>query len=322
MKSAGIGDMVLATAIVRDLVAARPDARVILFAGSDNADAARLLAPEAEVIEVPMSRPWLAVRRLRAARLDVLLDLGQWTRVEALCSAMSGAGYTVGFATAGQRRAFCYDEVVPHANDVHELENFRRIVARLGVDSHSLPALAQSLVRGSSPAPEPFVVFHLWPGGFRSELKEWPAACWRELAVRLAREGYAIVLTGSSADAARTDAFVRSCRSVQTSMLSLAGRSSLAQVAAAFLHCSCVVSVNTGIMHLAAAAGVPTVALNGPTNDVRWGPIGPRTLSVNSPLEGCGYLNLGFEYEAGRTDCMDAITPERVADAVLRLVGR
>src|SRR4051794_20176353 len=37
MKSAGIGDMALATAIVRDIVDRFPEARVVIFAGADNA---------------------------------------------------------------------------------------------------------------------------------------------------------------------------------------------------------------------------------------------------------------------------------------------
>jgi ADP-heptose:LPS heptosyltransferase len=79
--------------------------------------------------------------------------------------------------------------------------------------------------------------------------------------------------------------------------------------------------VNTGVMHLAAATGATTVALNGPTSEARWGPIGERAVSVNSDLPGCGYLNLGFEYDRGRPDCMRAISVDRVTEAVLALTG-
>ena len=78
-----------------------------------------------------------------------------------------------------------------------------------------------------------------------------------------------------------------------------------------------VVSVNTGVMHLAAAAGAPTIALNGPTSATRWGPVGANVVSVDSELPGCGYLNLGFEYDGQRTDCMLGISVDRVAAAVL-----
>src|SRR5918911_1069323 len=80
-------------------------------------------------------------------------------------------------------------------------------------------------------------------------------------------------------------------------------------------------SSSTGVMHLAAASGAPTVSLNGPTSEARWGPVGERVRSVNADLPGCGYLNLGFEYDRGRTDCMRAISVDRVAEAVLALTG-
>ena len=76
------------------------------------------------------------------------------------------------------------------------------------------------------------------------------------------------------------------------------------------------VSVNTGIMHLAAATGAPTISLNGPTDPARWGPVGERAVSVDSCLEGCGYLYYGWEYKGRRTDCMDGIEFERVLSAL------
>jgi ADP-heptose:LPS heptosyltransferase len=321
MKSAAIGDMVLASAVIKDVVAAFPHADVVVFAGPDNEAFARLLQG-VRVVALPMSAPWAAVQRLRRERLDVLLDLGQWTRLEALCSLVARARFTVGFATNGQRRHLVYDEQVPHSSEVHELENFRRVVAALGVDSRSLPSIPISGVEGDAdlPAPSPYVVFHMWPGGLRSELKEWPAASWHALASRLGAVGLSIVLTGSRADADRTASFVEGFASTKDARLvNCAGRYGIEQLVGALRESSCVVSVNTGVMHLAAAVGAPTVALNGPTSELRWGPVGARAVSVNSELPGCGYLNLGFEYERGPAECMLGISVERVADAVMRI---
>jgi heptosyltransferase III len=317
MKSTGIGDMILLSGVVQDVAAAFPQAQTILFAGRDNRDVARLLGG-VEVVALPMGEPWKAVRRLRSRHLDVLVDFGQWTRVEALCALFSGARYTLGFETPGQRRHCCYDETVLHSDDVHELENYRRLAARLGVESRSLPSLSPNGAAVEVPSGR-FVVFHLWPGGYRSELKEWPLPSWRELARRLAERGYSILLTGSGADAARTEEFARSCDGVAGRIESVAGRYRLSELVDLLHRSSCVVSVNTGVMHLAAAAGAPTVALNGPTSEARWGPVGARAVSVNSELPGCGYLNLGFEYDGRRTDCMCGISVDRVADTVLAL---
>ena len=46
---------------------------------------------------------------------------------------------------------------------------------------------------------------------------------------------------------------------------------------------------------MAAATGVPLVALHGPSSPHRWGPVSKNAIVVEPPLRGCGFLNLGFE---------------------------
>lgn len=319
LKSAAVGDMILLSAVARDVVAAFPDAKVFVIAGHDNAEVARLIE-NVEIVTLPIGNPLAAARTLRRLELDVLLDFGQWSRIEALCSLLSGARYVVGFETPGQRRHYCYDATVRHSGEVHELENYRHLAASIGVESHAVPRLGSPDANGR-PAGERFVVFHLWPGGYRSELKEWPLESWRELAGQLAERGYSIVLTGSDADTERTEQFVRTCQGLARPIRNAAGMYALSDLVDLLHDASCVVSVNTGVMHLAAATGAPTIALNGPTSEVRWGPVGERVRSVNADLPGCGYLNLGFEYDRGRTDCMRAISVDRVVDAVEALTG-
>ena len=314
MKTAGIGDMILASALARDIVASFPDAEVVLFAGPDNHELAELV-DGTRVIELPAAKPWIVIPRLRGQRLDALVDLGQWTRVEAVYSALSGARWTAGFATPGQRRHHAYDAVVPHSARVHELDNFRRLVGLLGVDSRTEPSFTPLLAKRDPLVPTPYAVFHLWPGGFRSELREWPSESWRALTRHFANEGFSIVLSGGPADAERTEAFVLSCGGLEERMLSLAGRCPLTELINVLAGAWCVVSVNTGVMHLAAATGARTIALNGPTSARRWGPIGPEVVCVESDLPGCGFLNLGFEYDGRRTDCMHGISVDRVITA-------
>ncbi len=311
MKTTGIGDAVLLTAVARDIAAAHPHARLVVVASSENAALARLVEG-AEVLEIPPTSPGRALRLLRAARLDVLLDFAQWSRLEALYARLSGAKWTAGFHTPGQRREHAYDATAAHRSDVHELENYRRLAAAFGVMSTSQPSLRSGPAAAERPQ-GPFTVLHLWPGGFRSELREWPEDRWLELARQLAGRGDAIVLTGAPRDVERTEAFLARCDGLPVT--SVAGRSSLDEVVGLLADARCVVSVNTGVMHMAAATGTRTVALNGPTSSLRWGPIGADVHNVDSDLEGCGFLNLGFEYEGRREDCMRGISVERVLSA-------
>ena len=69
--------------------------------------------------------------------------------------------------------------------------------------------------------------------------------------------------------------------------------------------------------------GKPLLALHGPTNPDRWGPIYPGSRNEQNALvlgpglnEGGAYLNLGFEYPENPTYLMDQISVKAVVDAL------
>jgi heptosyltransferase-3 len=321
LNSTNIGDTVLLSPVLEDVAAAFPGAEVVLFAGPSNLAVARLI-DGVQPVPLRLSSPVEALRTIRAQRLDVAVDFDQWPRVEPVLCLLSGARWTAGFRSPGQHRHHAFDAHVEHSDELHELDNYRSLARLLGVESRAQPRVRPP---GTVPAEElpssPYAVFHLWPTGVRSELKEWPWERWRELARELDARGLTIVLTGSPDDAARTREFVASAGELGPRLVDAAGKYDLAQVVDLLCGSRCVVSVNTGVMHLAAAAGAPTIGLNGPTSERRWGPVGRRAVSVNSTSDGCGYLHFGWEYRGRREDCMLGIPVGRVLDAALELIG-
>lgn len=302
--TAGIGDTVVASGVLRDLRAARPDARIVLFVTANNAAFARLLTDVDEVVELPVRRLAEAIRQVRARHCDVIVDLGAWRRFDALLSWCSGARCTIGLRTPGQHRHPGYDIVVDHGRQ-HEIENDRRLIAALGIESRSMPRIVRPDDR-PAPLRHPYAVFHLWPGGANFEERSWPVTSWRELAGALAERGCDVVLTGGPEDRDATQVLVDQWSAAGLRVHNVAG-GSWADTLVWLDHAVGVVSVNTGVMHLAAALGTPTIALNGPTSGTRWGPLGPFTRCVSSPMVPDGYLNLGFERDPRYRDCMRAI---------------
>lgn len=320
LRTAAIGDTLLLAGILRDSARTYPSAEILLITGRDNASAGAFVARgSARQVTVSAHNPAAAIRVLRGLRLDVLVDTGTWPRMDALLTALSGAAFRVGFRTPGQYRHFAFDAVAPHDPRLHELENFRVLVREASVKSMSSPELSHHGLPVARDVPsKPFLVFHPWSGGFRGYLKEWPNERWVSLSQRF--PGMEVVVTGSNAQAENTHELANALGRFGNKAHTRIGLP-FPELAAVLCASRAVVSVNTGVMHLAAQLGVPTVALEGPTPPHRWGPIGPRAVSVTSPLPGCGYLNLGFEYDGQRTDCMEGVSVDSVEEAVRQLVA-
>jgi heptosyltransferase I len=313
LVTAAIGDTVLLSGVIWDLRKQFPDKEIVLFTTESNYEIGRLLSGPDQVVRLSLKNPFRAVRSLRARKVDVLCDFGSWSKLNALYSRLSGARFSVGFRAPAQYRHYGYDQVVDHSAQVHEVENYRALVRTLGIESTALPRMKVNDPLIDELSPKTYVVFHAWPGGYKAFLKEWPETYWLELGERISSLGFAIALTGARFEAERTEELCSKLNArCEGRVINLAGRITLSQTARVLESASAVVSVNTGIMHLAAAAGALVLGLNGPVPARRWGPLGERAVSVNPEAEGCGYLNLGFEYKNQREDCMELITPQQV----------
>jgi lipopolysaccharide heptosyltransferase III len=308
LNTAAIGDTVLISAIVADLRAAFPSARIVFFAGPSSHEAA-LLMPGIEVVPVELLCPLQAFRAVRRRAFDLWLDCGQWTRINALYSFFARAGFKVGFEARGQYRHYVYDRAAVHGN-VHELDNFRALLRTIGVPAGSAPRL--EAIAPAAAARAPYLVLHLHPGGARARSKEWPRENWVGLIDRLNIQGYRVCLTGAGDDVARCREVQASCRR-PTEVEIVAGKLSLRDAAAVLLGAAAVVSVDTGIMHLAAALGCPTIALHGVTAPARWGGVGPRSVAVTPPGDDLSGLHHGYEVRASR---MAEITVDQVLAAL------
>jgi ADP-heptose:LPS heptosyltransferase len=312
LKGGAIGDTVLLSAVVADLREAFPAAEIILFAGESNYEMACLLDGVDRVVKAPAGNVFKGIRSMRSAPVDVLFDFGQWTRLEALFAMASKSAFTVGFYTAEQHRHHGFDLAVEHSSTNHELENYRDLVRALGIPATHPPFLKAAPSKTPLITDSDYAVCHLWPGGRRSELKQWPEQRWLKLMSELIETGLKIVLTGGPSDHSSNESIINAASSnVRSSIKNAAGKS-LDSTVSILAHSKLTVSVNTGVMHIAAALGVPTVGLQGPTSSKRWGPMGKLAVAIDSTLKGCGYLDLGWEFPANPPACMEAVPYESV----------
>lgn len=326
IKLDGIGDAVLVTGVARDLRAALPGVRLVLFCGPFNYPMVSLLATFDEFVCFSLSNPWKSVMELRRKRADVCIDLGEWTRLEAFLAFFSGARWTVGFRTHGQYRHFAYDENLPLRFDRHELDNYRSLLQRIGIKTGHNPLIelteqAQNMPATFVPLP-PFAVLHLWSGSATwARLKEWPFERWRELARWLNDKGFMVYLTGGHGDRRRAEEFIATCQWKDRRIESVAGLDFITLIRM-IENASIVVSIDTSITHIAGALGTKILSLHGHSSSKRWGPIGPRTESIDSPLPGSGYMNWGADSnrQKAQLKCMEAISLQEVVAKVATML--
>lgn len=313
-----IGDTLLASTLIGSLRASDPRVQVVVFASKGSLGVVPLIDGVHTVVEVPLTRPLQALAAIRRVAVDVMIDIGQWPRWYAVLCTLSRSRHTIGFATPGQARHFAYDSAVPHRGDIHELENFQRLLSPLAGVVPLPPGRALKDV-GEPPAnvaaKAPYVIIHPWASGFNFAAREWPLDRWAALIRRICATGRTVLVTGGASDRERSAELVALCPGLP--VLSIAGASTLPELAAILRAADAVVSVNTGVMHLAAILDVPLVALHGPTSRRRWGPIGVNSVALAPPAEvPAEFLNLGFEYPPGVVDCMATIGVDEVFAAL------
>lgn len=319
MASPGLGDTLLNSAAVHDLRTHFPDAKIIYIVPATSEAAAQLLPGLDEIVRICMTKPILALRAIRSCKLDAIIDFTPWPRLTAFYCAASGAKLKVGFRSPGQYRHWNYDIIADHSRDCHELENFRTLLRALGLNPIAEPVLnlpppaSRSRIGAARR-----IVFHPWASGERASLREWPEEQWVQLARSLKDPETTIIITGGPADLDQCTALRQRMAAAGIEVELLCGPSGLKAVAATFQTVDLVVSVNTGIMHLAAIIGAPTISLNGPTATHRYGPVGPRAASVE-PRDGGGFLHFGFEFDGNPSDTMLQISVADVLDAIARV---
>ena len=158
-----------------------------------------------------------------------------------------------------------------------------------------------SAVRSRFGIAGPYAVF--CPGAEFGPAKRWPY--FKELA---ARSGLPVVLLGSGNDA-------QACKEI--SGTNLAGKTSLGEAIALIGGAACVVSNDSGLMHVAAALGRPQVSLFGSSSPERTPPLSSAARVVWLDLE-CSPC-YQRECPLGHFRCMNEIGVDRVLDEIKKL---
>jgi ADP-heptose:LPS heptosyltransferase len=195
-------------------------------------------------------------------------------------------------------------------------------LAPLGIVSPCPPPYLPRIVNVNHPYRElieserPFVLIHPGSGG---RIKRWPLARYGALCERVAELGHRPALSFGPADEDIRAEVAGYVRKGNTCMVEHVSLPELAELAA----CAGVMIGNdSGITHLSAAIGTPTIALFGPTDPAVWGPRGKTTCILwgSERIEGDVAL-MGREDPAEARPMTD-ISVDATLDALIGLMDR
>lgn len=338
----GIGDVVMTLPALKNLRAIYPDARIVYMGGLECERA--LLMHTGLVDDV-------YIYNVRESGIPDLIKLGcLFLRVH-FDLGISFGGSPRGLDVLFLKLAGCKKIVAgknPHAvykryfqvdvpEETHRVRQFAELIHKIGgsaaIDANTIqidPVFAEQVMQNvHMEGSGRLIGLVLGTGDFMYRegtaivsynTKKWSPEKFAALARRLMEAGFRIVLFGGEKekmDCSRTDV------DFPKEAVSLLGRTSLLEMTAVMTRCRMVIGGDTGPMHCAAAAGVPTLTLFGPTDAELIGPYGEHAHAMYG--DGSCIKCYSKQNEKGRTchpaNCMQAISVDAVYRTVLESIG-
>ncbi|PHQ79814.1 MAG: glycosyltransferase 9 family protein [Coxiella sp. (in: Bacteria)] len=266
-----LGDATLSSCILNHLHQAYPDARFTIAVGpvaaqlfEDTPNLDQLIIVKKEKYNAHWFKLW---SKCLFQRWDIVIDC---------------RGSAIGWALWAKQR-FC--RYAPNTKHIHRVERYAGL---LKLDTPSLPKVFVGPSHRAKTAillPKGKTVIAIGPAA------NWTAKTWRaeyfiDLITQLRDvngpfpDAYIALIAApqereqvqSVIDAIPNDRFI-----------DLIGTQHLLTVAACLQHCKLFIGNDSGLMHMAAAVGTPTIGLFGPTHQEKYGPYGPHCCVVSTP---------------------------------------
>lgn len=331
-----IGDLLMTTPVLRALHRQFPGVHVTYIVGKGLADVVAGLPTVQEVVEFDKAadlRPdrfLPLIERLQHRRYDCYVNLQRSVKTVILGWG-SGARSTLTYRRSDRRDLA--------GRRQHSVDNFLETIRPLGID----PATADRHLDFAIPAPavdacaallesegiHPESPLILVNPGASAPSRRWepPQLAATLAALKRQFRGHALAVCGGRGDDQTLAAAAIAAADVP--VVDLTGKTSLKETGALLRRSTLLITGDTGPMHLAAAVGTPMVALFGPTDSDRTGPMVaapglrrgnglPILLQDRTDLT-CAPC-MARTCARGDRECLRRLTPERIVAEASRLI--
>lgn len=340
------GDVVLSSLVMPRVVEMLGNARVVYVVKKGLSGLLSHVDCVSDVIEVPAglghcsgvaSEDWRAIRASRNIIRQAIAEYRPQVIIDLRPTSLGNYGAVVGFLK-GARYRFSLerqriDEVLGRDRGMkwrrHEVETFCQALRDGGV----LPASSdyRPLLTFWSVAPEkksiPIGKYFLLQPGAVWDYKRWPERHYASLMDSLSEHypGHSFILTGSASENAVCSRVVElTGKKTKDRIINLAGKTSIEELISLIAGAEMVIANDSGVAHIAGAAGVRTVVFFGPSSPERFMPLSERQDRVKVfhhrlPCNPCDQFAC---VEGPASYCLTRVNSKEVAEYILSVLPR
>ena len=316
-----IGDAVMSLPALRAIRSRYPDSHITVIAKPWVVDLYEGERSVNSIIRLDNTAPWRQAIGLRRECFDLAVLLPNSFHSAALLF-LTGAKRRIGYARDARSLLLTDPIAVPKPGEVPRHERFYclELLRRAGIID-CLPDITEIRLDGADAAGlrgEKLFAQHevrlpvvgVSPGAAYGGAKRWLPERFSEAATRLASEtGASVAVFGSASERALCQEVANSCGG-----RNFAGGTTLRQFIDMTAACRFFLTNDSGAMHIAAALGVPSVTVFGPTDETATGPSGSNARLVREPVEcaPCKLRECPIDHR-----CMTRVTVDQVVEAAV-----
>lgn len=344
VRLSAIGDVLHATSVAHNLKRIYPDCHLSWLVSppadsllKNNPDIDELLVWDRRIIDKAFQQRKFgtvlhclkeAKSLLAAHEFDIALDI-QGLFISGLLTRLSGAPRRIGIHERHEGNFLFMSEMAPDIDDSHKIHRYMTALYPLGIEPADFrPGLVLPLTDSQHTWAKQFWKAHgietgnpkhplllvntrtTWPD------KNWPAQNFG-IALRQLDQTIQIAFTGAPSDIPYIQ---EAQQALGRPALSLAGKTTLTELAALFAEADLLLTGDTGPLYIAEAVGLSTLSLWGPTHPDIYGPLTPGHHFILSPHGCTACCKTKCRHKTNA--CMNAISPTVVANELTNLLKK
>jgi len=337
-----LGDVLLATPLIHSLRAAYPNAQidVLVFKNTQimlegNPDISTVItALHRATFREQCQLIWQIFRRYNAVFTLPTNDRAFFYSL--LAAPLRINAVPPKSKTGGWKRFFVTHWVEFDDDKTHTVLQHLKLLDLVGIKPYYKLVPPQTNKKFPLPPNLKYAILHCCP---QWTYKQWTTENWLSVVNHLLSLNITPIFSGGNAPDEM--AYIENLTSqLAETVINLAGKTSLAELTEIITNAQLFIGVDTGATHLAAATGVPVIALFGATNPVVWSPFPIDYQSRENPFERKGSQHVGNIYllqgegdcvpcqlegcdrhRQSRSRCLDELSAERVNALVNQLLN-